>query len=72
MLIETDVIKLYTLKLDATAHNKSTKGMSGPVSKLFGISARAVRDVWNRNTWAYATRHLWNLEDSYAMGGDRA
>ena len=35
---------------------------SGPVSKLFGVSPRAIRDIWNRRTWAYVTKRLWSLE----------
>jgi hypothetical protein len=70
MLIESDVISLYKMKLDASFHCQSMKGRSGPVSKLFGVTARTVRDIWNRKTWAYATRHLWPREDSFALGGD--
>ncbi len=65
MLNESDVINVYKLKLKLSV---STKGESEPVSKLFGISARAVRDIWNRKTWTYATRHLWACEDSSAQG----
>ncbi len=38
------------------------RGMSIPVSKMFGISPRAIRDIWNRRTWEHATADLWELE----------
>ena len=51
MLNASDVISLYKLKFNASvlasSHiNKTAKGRSGPVSKMFGITARAVRDIW--------------------------
>ncbi len=70
MLVESDVVHLYKMKFNPSLHFKSTKGRSGPISKLFGISPRAVRDVWNRKTWTYATKHLWPCEDSFAHGGN--
>jgi hypothetical protein len=36
--------------------------MSIPVSKMFGVSPRAIRDIWNRRTWEHATADLWGLE----------
>ena len=70
MLNEADAINLYKLKFNPVWHNQSTKGRSGIISKWLGISARAVRDIWNRKTWTFATRHLWASEDSFALGGD--
>ena len=29
----------------------------------YGISAKAVRDVWNHRTWSEATMCLWTLQD---------
>ncbi len=58
-------ISIYKLKLNASAHAQSTRKSSGPVAKLSGVTARAVRDVWNRKTWPLATRHLWPLRGVY-------
>jgi hypothetical protein len=35
------------------------KGKSSKISQMFGVSAKAVRDIWNHNSWRYATSHLW-------------
>ncbi len=37
-------------------------GRTRSVAKLFGVNSRTVKYVWNRQTWGYATEHLWELE----------
>ena len=32
------------------------------ISKRFKITSRTVRDIWNRRTWACATKDLWPEE----------
>ena len=58
MLTEKQVIEIYRIKkrLDMDQECRaSIRGMSGPISKVYGVNARTVRDIWNRKTWAYAT-----------------
>jgi hypothetical protein len=72
MLCEKDVIEIYMTKLalraqsreDAPFTNKmqAMKGQSVGVSVMYGVTSRTIRDIWNRHSWAYATRHLWHLE----------
>jgi hypothetical protein len=69
MLTEHDAMNIYEIKIACTkqtsnedAAYRSLRGQSGPVSKLFGVSPRAIRDIWNRRTWAYVTKQLWSLE----------
>ncbi len=38
------------------------KGRSASVAKKFDVSAKTVRDVWSRRTWAFATSFLWQYE----------
>ncbi|EKX44359.1 hypothetical protein GUITHDRAFT_109808 [Guillardia theta CCMP2712] len=38
------------------------------LGRRYGITPKAVRDIWNRRTWAHATRHLWEEEDRTAHG----
>ena len=40
-----------------------SKGRSVPVGKIFNVSAKTIRDIWNRKTWTFATRHLWVHEE---------
>ena len=34
-------------------------GRSVQTAKKYGISPKAIRDIWNRRTWQNETRHLW-------------
>ena len=68
MLTELDAIKIYEFKLSwmlnpsSPTPMRSLRGQSGPVAKLFGVSPRTVRDIWNRNTWSFASKGLWSRE----------
>lgn len=43
------------------------RGYSLPIASLYNISAKTVRDIWNRLIWQNATRHLWAEEDSSTL-----
>ena len=48
---------IYALRPDsADPHPNKIAGNSVLLSKRFGVSPKAVRDVWNRRTWAHATK----------------
>jgi hypothetical protein len=38
------------------------KGRSTKVALQYGVSAKTIRDIWNRKTWTDATFHLWKDE----------
>ncbi len=72
MLNEQQVVEIYMAKLALRAHSrnnapgtnkmKGITGQSGHVSAMYGVTSRAIRYIWNRQSSAYATRHLWHLE----------
>ncbi len=76
MLTEQAAIEIYKYKLALLANPRyyysndkipgqiAVRGRSAPLSKLYGVSSRAIRDVWNRQTWGYATSPLWHEEDT--------
>ncbi|EKX44343.1 hypothetical protein GUITHDRAFT_109793 [Guillardia theta CCMP2712] len=37
------------------------------LGRRYGITPKAVRDIWNRRTWARATRHLWKDKAGQTM-----
>jgi hypothetical protein len=41
--------------------------LSDRLSKEFGITSKAVRDIWNLRTWARATRPHWTPSDEEAF-----
>ena len=64
MLAELEVLEIYRIKIsfqDQTLHH-SIRGKSGDISKIYGVSARTIRDIWSRRTWAYVTVKLWSQE----------
>ena len=72
MLQEQQVVAIYMAKLafrmqtrEDKPDNKYIQGIKGQsvrVSAMYGVTSRTIRDIWNRQSWAYATRHLWHLE----------
>jgi len=38
-------------------------GLSSKLAKEYGITTKAVRDIWNRRTWRHATKPHWGPED---------
>ena len=83
MLTESKVVEIYKHKLSllakkCTAAATSTKmsssmslrGESSSIAATYGVSSRAIRDIWNRQTWAVTTRHLWLQESEIAVTVD--
>ena len=68
MLTTAQAVEIYRFKLKWASQHEvcifkpPMRGMSIPVSKMFGVSPRAIRDIWNRRTWEQATTDLWSLE----------
>ena len=48
----------------------SLRGESSSVAAAYGVSSRAIRDIWNRQTWTVTTRHLWLQETETASTVD--
>ena len=36
---------------------------SAQIAKTYGVSPKAIRDIWNRRTWQNETRHLWDKHE---------
>jgi hypothetical protein len=51
-LTEDQVIRIFKLKLD------SPRPSSAKLAPLYGVSEKAVRDIWTGRTWSRETRHL--------------
>jgi hypothetical protein len=68
MLKEHDALQIYEFKLSWKTEcskdktYRSLRGQSNQLSKFFGVSSRTIRDIWNRKSWASATRCLWSRE----------
>ena len=55
-------LRINTGVLDSSRQHLFTS-RSAQVSKMYGVSPKAVRDIWNMRTWRHATKHLWTEQD---------
>ena len=51
------------------AANAKLKGKSNRLAKQYKVSAKTIRDIWNRRTWTFATCNLWREEVSKSAEG---
>ena len=75
LLNKTLAIEIYQTKLTLAAPTSfesclkdsriKMRGKSAKLSKIYGVSAKTIRDIWNRKTWANATNHLWDQEPMF-------
>jgi hypothetical protein len=42
--------------------SRSLKGQSVHIANRYNVSAKTIRDIWNRRTWTYDTSSLWHHE----------
>mmetsp|Transcript_22245 Transcript_22245/g.60782 ORF Transcript_22245/g.60782 Transcript_22245/m.60782 type:complete len:177 (+) Transcript_22245:70-600(+) len=53
-------VQIYELRMSGTWRDDPECMMNANVvAAKFKVSAKAVRDIWNRRTWADDTHHLW-------------
>ena len=38
------------------------KGQSAKLAKIYCVTAKTIRDIWNKRSWTNATCHLWGRE----------
>lgn len=65
LLTEADAIQIYLCRPAKSSRSYSGKAAT-QLAEQFNVSPKAIRDIWNRRTWAPETRHLWN-EGEFAM-----
>ena len=70
-LTEDQAIEIYHWKVDTVNEYVKLgcvdmtilKGKSALLSRMYSVSPKTIRDIWNRNTWVRATSTMWSLED---------
>jgi hypothetical protein len=83
MVTEEQAIEIYKFKVDLLAKSakevesdprkalkNKIRGESAHFAKMYGIQPRSIRDIWNRRTWGFATRHLWLQENEIFQSED--
>jgi hypothetical protein len=61
--------KLYIEKNSPKTSGAKTKGQSEKIARMFKVSPKTVRDIWNHITWKYATSTLWSATPFEEGGG---
>ena len=73
MLTEKQAMEIYRAKLvlmetmQSAGSKKenptiSLSAHSAVLAELYGVTSRAIRDIWGRRSWQYATHHLWRQD----------
>jgi len=60
MLTAEQAVEIYKQMPPDSLHVTSKSVIMG---KQFGVSAKTIRDIWKRETWVKATRHVWSDAD---------
>ena len=67
MLMEYQAVEIYKQKISAQkkAHSDANimRRECKQLANRYGLTVRAIQDVWKRRSWAFATSHLWMQED---------
>ena len=62
ILTAEQAAEIYSLKNFCLQGSKH-RGYSLPIAKKYGVSPKTIRDIWNRQTWTFATVHLLPIID---------
>ena len=65
------MIKMQWPTTCSTATSSLLRGRSVPVSSMFDVSPKTIRDIWNMRTGQRATCHLWQYDDDFGLKQDR-
>jgi hypothetical protein len=62
LLTQSEAIEIYLFRKTDKHQSKSESSLVGntsALSRIYCISPKAIRDIWNRRTWTQETKHLW-------------
>jgi hypothetical protein len=59
LMTEREAVEIYLCRKSGSGHKVSTSALA----EKYNISPKAIRDIWNRRTWAPETRHLWTDDE---------
>jgi len=61
VLKDADAVAIYLQK----SSKDRDRGTAAQCAKQYGITAKAVRDVWNHRTWANQTFRYWTEQERF-------
>eukprot|EP00960_Hanusia_phi_P031530 749343-Hanusia_phi.AAC.3 len=60
--IAREIFMVAKTKIDAGSSWAPTS-TSIQLGEKYGVTAKAIRDIWNKRTWAHATESMWSDEE---------
>jgi len=61
-LDEASAARIFLAKYASAEAMGSKSDLSGRLALQYGVTAKAVRDIWNGRTWKKATQPYWNVQ----------
>ena len=63
LLTTAQAVEIYSAGQTVRSDSIPQRGKSVGIAKKFGVSPKAIRDIWERRSWVKETRHLWKVTD---------
>ncbi|EKX45993.1 hypothetical protein GUITHDRAFT_108034 [Guillardia theta CCMP2712] len=60
-ILDNESVKLIYAERVEEKRRKTARSLE--LAQEYGVSAKAIRDIWNRRTWWHATQVLWTPEE---------
>ena len=61
-LDDESAVRIFLAKYASAEAMSSKSDLSGKLALQYGVTAKAVRDIWNMRTWKKATQPYWNVQ----------
>jgi hypothetical protein len=61
-LDDASAVRIFLAKYASAEAVGSKSDLSGRLALQYGVTAKAVRDIWNMRTWKKATQPYWNVQ----------
>lgn len=63
LLTAAQAVEIYLAGQYLRRNSIRQRGKSVGIAQKFGVSPKAIRDIWERRSWVKETRHLWAVTD---------
>ena len=64
-ITEHEAVQIFHCRPNVPGQSRSfeTASLARALGKRYGVTSKAIRDIWNRRSWAWATRVHWTLRE---------
>jgi hypothetical protein len=63
---EHEAVQIFLCRPKASEQTRSfeTASLARALGQRYGVTGKAIRDIWNRRSWAWATRAHWTAREA--------